>query len=142
MFSIKSKNHNNLLIGFGWNFQEMIITWLLGELWGILIILVKSCLGMPKSCPKSSWKIEIELRSRKFPPRLIWGWGIRIWCQILKILKMSALLSIFDHFQIFLKILRFTLICSKIFYCTLKGIGAISLPLLVSPSVCPSVTQS
>ena len=26
-------------------------------------------------CPKSSWKIETEIRSRKFPPRLIWARG-------------------------------------------------------------------
>ena len=34
------------------NIQGMIISWLLGEVWAILIILVNFCLlGMPKSCP-------------------------------------------------------------------------------------------
>ena len=42
----------------------------------------KKWLKMAKMA-ENGWKMKIEIRSSKFPPRLICGWGIRIWGQIL-----------------------------------------------------------
>ena len=39
------------MIEFGQNFQEMIISLLLGKLWNILIIFAKSSQGMPQINP-------------------------------------------------------------------------------------------
>ena len=50
------------VIRFGWNFQEMIISWLLGKIWTILIILAKSCPGMPKICPNLP-KIQVKFQN-------------------------------------------------------------------------------
>ena len=57
-------------IEFGLNFQEMIISWLLGEVWSISTILGKFChLGMPESCPNLPKILVLTITVKKD-----WSW--------------------------------------------------------------------
>ena len=55
------------MIGFSWNFQEIIISWFWDESWCILSVLTKSCLCLPK----------ILLLNDPFP--IIWFLALKWW---------------------------------------------------------------